>query len=69
MQQAIYNSINSTIYNSGSTIRNSGSTANTAKDGARLAQWIARKWDMAAVVALMLSSATYGVFALAHSGL
>jgi hypothetical protein len=61
MQQAIYNS----------TIRNSGRTANTvtAKRGTRLVQKIARKWDMAAVVALMGSSAVYGIFALAHLGL
>jgi hypothetical protein len=66
MQQAIYNS---TIRNSGSTIRNSGSTANTAKDGAGLVRWVARKWDMAAVVALMGTSAAYEVFALAHTRL
>ena len=65
MQQAIYNSIDTTII----ALRNSGRTANTAKRGAGLAQRIARKWDMGAVVALMVSSAAYGVFALAHTGL
>ena len=65
MQQAIYNSIDSTI----NSIRNSGRTANTAKDKSGLVRWIARKWDIVAVVALMGASAAYEVFALAHTGL
>ena len=57
MQQALYNTI--------STNGISGS-AKTSKIGTRLVRWIATKWDMAAVIGLMVSTAAYGVFALAH---
>ena len=62
MQQAIYNSINS----NGISIQ----AANTgAPKASGLRRWVARRWDMVGVLALMGSSAAYGVFALAHVGL
>ena len=33
---------------------------------AQLRRTLARKWDMLAVIGLMLASAAYGIFALAH---
>ena len=39
-------------------------TATSRRTG--LTQWIAQKWDLAGVLALMASSAAYGVFALSH---
>lgn len=69
MQQAIYNTISNV------SIQNTGRTATTAKTGetaspaAGVLRWVSRKWDLVGVVALMGSSAAYGVFALAHLGL
>ncbi len=65
MQQAIYNNIH--INNSGRTA--SAATTGTAAHGAGLGRWIARRWDLVGVLALMGSSAAYGAFALAHLGL
>ena len=64
MQQAIYNS---TINSNGIAIQTT--KTNTAKTTARrasLIQRIAHRWDMIGVVALMTSSAAYGIFAIAH---
>ena len=64
MQQAIYNSsINSS--------RNTNSTAMkpVAARPSGLRRWAAARWEMVGVLALMGSSAAYGVFALAHVGL
>ncbi len=59
MQQAIYNSI--TIQ---TTKTNETTMSRTRR--VRLARRIAQSWDIAGVLALMVSSAAYGVFALAH---
>ncbi len=63
MQQAIYNTIS--ISHSGRTAKTGG----TASQAAGLLRWVSRKWDLVGVVALLGSSAAYGVFALAHMGL
>ena len=63
MQQAIYNSI------SDSDRTASAATTMTAFQAAGLLRWVSRKWDLVGVLALMGSSAAYGVFALAHQGL
>ena len=39
------------------------------KPGAGFVQWLAHRWDMVGMAALMGSSAAYGVYALAHLGL
>lgn len=44
-------------------------TARTASHRAGVARWIACRWDMVGVLALMGSSAAYGMAALAHLGL
>ena len=62
MQQAIYNSI------TGNTINIQAANTGAPK-ASGLLRWVARKWDLIGVVALMGSSAAYGVFALAHVGL
>ena len=67
MQQAIYNS---TINSNGIAIQTTKTDKTvTAARRASLLQRIARRWDMVGVLALMGSSAAYGVFALAHLGL
>ena len=66
MQQAIYNSIN----RDGISIQASKTNKTaTATRRASLIRRIAHRWDMVGVLALMGSSAAYGVFALAHLGL
>ena len=60
MQQTFYNHIGS---------RNPAAETGTAGRGTALAQWIAHRWEMGAVLALMGASAIYGVFALTHLGL
>ena len=60
MQQAIYNSNNITIQ-----ATNTAKTAATTRL-ASLTRRIAQRWDMIGVLALMTSSATYAVFAIAH---
>ena len=63
MQQAIYNTIR---------IQNTNQAAITSPATSRAAvvrRWVARKWDLVGVLALMGSSAAYGIFALAHVGL
>jgi len=64
MQQAIYN-------NSINGARNTNLTMTTASAArpSGLVRWVARRWDMGGVLALMGSSAAYGAFALAHLGL
>ena len=61
MQQAIYNTISRDI-TIGKTI-----TAASASRRTVLGRRLAQKWDLLGVLALMLSSGMYGVFALAHS--
>ena len=69
MQQAMYNNIiNVRISNPGRTA-NVAKTSVTASLTAGVLRWVGRKWDLVGVVALMGSSAAYGVFALAHVGL
>ena len=48
--------------------RNAAQTAatQTTAPTTGLTQWISRKWDLVGVLALMTSSAAYGVFALSH---
>ena len=63
MQQALYNTIRT---------HTSTATANTPSPVSRTGNTLrgmARKWDMLGVLALMGSSAAYGIFALAHLGL
>jgi len=60
MQQAIYSSIR---------IQNTNTAGVCAPKAAGLLRWGARKWDLVGVLALMGSSAAYGVFALVHLGL
>ncbi len=61
MQQTIYNTIR---------IQNTNQTTTTpAARPIGLLRWVARKWDLVGVLALMGSSAAYGLFALAHLGL
>ena len=64
MHQAFYNHIGSRNPAAEMTV-----TAETAGRCAALVQWVARRWEMVGVLALMGSSATYGVFALTHLGL
>ncbi len=68
MQQSIYNSIIHDSITIQATKTDTGTTA-PAFWGASLLQRLARRWDMVGVLALMGSSAAYGVFALAHLGL
>lgn len=74
MQQTIYNHSGSTLSLS-DDLSLSYPGAMTAKRRARLGFWeglargIARRWELAGVLALMASSAVYGAFALAHLGL
>ena len=63
MQQAIYNSIRIQATNT------AAGTGRAASPVAGWLGWVSRKWDLIGVVALMGSSAAYGVFALAHLGL
>lgn len=60
MQQAIYNNI---------SISTLGRTASAVARRTGMVRWIARRLDLVGVLALMGSSAAYGVFALAHLGL
>jgi hypothetical protein len=71
MQQAIYTNLNNTTAINANTALQTGHTASrkSAQPGAGLVRWIARKWDLVGVLALLGSSAAYGVFALAHTGL
>jgi len=41
----------------------------TAKPGAGLVRWIAHRWDLVGMLALLGSSGAYGVYALTHLGL
>ena len=56
------------IYNTTAINTTTRTTASlkTAKPGAELVRWIARKWDLVGVLTLLGSSTAYGVFALAH---
>ena len=57
MQQIIYRT----------AIQNTAAqTVTSTARRAGLTQWIARKWDLVGVLALMASSAAYGAFALSH---
>ena len=64
MHQAFYNHIGSRNPASEMT-----AAAETVGRYAALVQWVARQWEMVGVLALMGSSAIYGVFALTHLGL
>lgn len=61
MQQAIYNTIRRDI-----TIGKTITTA-LASRRASLGRRLAQKWDLYGVVALMLSSGMYGLYAIAHT--
>ena len=39
------------------------------KPGAGLVRWVAHRWEMVGVLALLGSSAAYGAYALTHLGL
>ena len=65
MQQAIYNRSN--LIRLSQT--NPAASSRTTSPAAGVLRWVARKWDLVGVVALMGSSAAYGAFALAHVGL
>ena len=75
MQQAIYNTTHNSIkatHNSIKATQKTILTMTTTAPAARpmgLARRMAGRWDMVGVLALMGSSAAYGVFALAHLGL
>ena len=60
MQQAIYSSIR---------IQNTNTAGVCAPKAAGLLRWVARKWDLVGVLALMGSSAVYSAVALTHLGL
>ncbi len=61
MQQALYNSINNV------SSSNLGRTAIAPMvNGAGLVRWIAHRWDLVGVLALIVSDAAYGLFALTH---
>ena len=66
MQQVIYSNI-SVPQSSAAPKTTPATTPNTRLAG--LLRWVARKWDLVGVLALMGSSAAYGVYALAHPGL
>ena len=59
------------IHNNHLTLIHSGQTAETetAKRGTGLVRRIAHWWDLVGVLALMGSSAAYGMYALMHLGL
>ena len=61
MQQAIYSNISRDI-TLGKTI-----TLTPANRWASLGRRLAQKWDLYGVVALMLSSGMYGLYAIAHT--
>lgn len=67
MQQALYNTIR--INHSGRTAGAVKTTTRTAARRTGIARWIACRWDLVGVLALMGSSAAYGMAALAHLGL
>lgn len=67
MQQAIYNTIGSTVSLPASSGVQTGQSAKTGT--AKVPRWTGRKWDLVGVVALMGACAAYGVFALAYVGL
>lgn len=69
MQQALYNTIrtrNST-QNTHLTLTTAPAPVPTARRSG-LARWAAGRWEIIGVLALMASSAVYGVSALAHLG-
>ena len=68
MHQAIYNTTHNSIKATQKTILTMTTTAPAARPMG-LARRMAGRWDMVGVLALMGSSAAYGVFALAHLGL
>ena len=64
MQQAIYNNSINNVSNN-----NSGrKAALPAMNGAALVRWMAHRWDLVGVLALIGSSAAYGTLARAHLG-
>lgn len=66
-QTTLYNSIHS-IPQSSTTPKTTTATAPAARPLGLLRR-VARQWELVGVLALMGSSAAYGVFALAHLGL
>ena len=76
MQQAIYNNtaIPTTQPQTTQPQTTQPQTSRTATpppalQTAGVLRWVARKWDLVGVLALLGASAAYGVFALAHVGL
>ena len=69
MQQAIYNSINSNGISIQTETGRTAANTMTSPTASGLLRWVACRWDLVGVLALMGSSAAYGVFALAHVGL
>ena len=67
MQQAIYNPLH--LQNTRATVGTTAPRSAVASRSGNVLRWVARKWDLVGVVALMGSSAAYGVYALAHLGL
>ena len=65
MREAFYNHIGS----SNPAAETGTAETGTAGRGKAVVRWVARRWEMIGVLALMGSSATYGVFALTHLGL
>lgn len=61
MQQAIYNSISRDI-----TIGKTITTASASRR-AGLGRRLAQSWDLYGVLALMLSSGMYGLYAISHT--
>ncbi len=66
MQQAIYNTSQTTLR---IQTNPAASTGASAPQAVGVLRWVARRWDLVGVLTLMGSSAAYGAFALAHVGL
>ena len=60
MEQTLYDHIG---------ISNPAAATGTTQRGAAVVRWVARRWELAGVLALMGSSAAYGVFALGRLAL
>ena len=60
MQQALYNRTG---------ISDPAATTGRAQRGTAVVRWVARRWELAGVLALMGSSAAYSAVALTHLGL
>lgn len=69
MQQAFYNTTTFRNDINSNVATKPALPGKTVNGSAGLVRWIARKWDLVGVLALIGSSAAYGVYALAHTGL